>query len=84
MKKSSSVQLETKTMNDIWPAGKGEAYLYTDSPAEAASLKKDFPRYSTYHRNGHIIAWQFLIPRQLITILLRRLGNLASQEKKAA
>ncbi len=71
-------------MIETWPASRRESYLYTDSPTVAAFVKRDFPQCATYEGGGRVFAWQFLLPNQVLKVILPRLEREEAQEQIAA
>ena len=56
---------------EIWSAGEGESYVYTNSWPMVRALKKRFGQGAEYIRDGVILAWQFRIPGRLVEMLKR-------------
>lgn len=56
---------------EIWNAGEGESYVYTNSWPMVRALRKKFGQGAEYIRNGVILAWQFRIPKRFVDLLKR-------------
>ena len=65
---------------EIWNAGDGESYVYTNSWRMVRALKLKFGRGAEYIRNGVILAWQFRIPRRFVDMLKRNFRRLVRAE----
>lgn len=60
---------------EIWDAGGDNSYFYTQRGDIARDLAVDFGPATTYSNEMGIIAWQFLIPKKLETILVKKYTN---------
>lgn len=56
---------------EIWNAGEGESYVYTNSWPMVRALRKKFGQGAEYIRNGVTLAWQFRIPKRFVDMLKR-------------
>lgn len=65
---------------EIWNAGDGESYVYTNSWPMVRALRKKFGRGAEYIRHGVILAWQFRIPKGLVDMLKRNFRRLMRSE----
>ena len=63
------------TKFEHWPAGGRDSYLYTEVFIAAKEIRKDFPDYSIYFRNGYLFAWQFRIPKRVLALLINKVGT---------
>lgn len=60
---------------EIWDAGGDRSYFYTQRGEIARDLAVDFGPATTYSNDMGIFAWQFLIPKKLENILIRKYTN---------
>jgi hypothetical protein len=67
---------------EVWDAGKGQAYLYTELWETAKQMKEQFGRGTVYQQNGRAIAWQFKIPKRLVRFLTARFGGSQRAEEE--
>jgi hypothetical protein len=65
---------------EIWNAGDGESYVYTNSWRLVRALKRKFGEGAEYIRNGVTLAWQFRIPRRFVNMLTRNFRRLVRLE----
>ena len=65
---------------EIWSAGEGESYVYTNSWPMVRALRKKFGQGAEYIRNGVILAWQFRIPKQLVDMIKRNFRRFRRSE----
>lgn len=65
---------------EIWSAGEGESYVYTNSWRMVRALRKKFGQGAEYIRDGVILAWQFRIPRRFVDMLKRNFRKLVRSE----
>ncbi len=65
---------------EIWNAGDGESYVYTNSWPMVRALRKKFGRGAEYIRNGVILAWQFRIPKGFVEMLKRNFRRFRRSE----
>lgn len=77
-------KLQSRCEVDLWPAGVADYYLFTSETDLAGQMLESFPRPCSYTRHGREFAWQFTVPKRVITILLRRLVRAADERKTAA
>jgi hypothetical protein len=65
---------------EIWSAGDGNSYVYTNSWPMVQALRSRFGRGAEYIRDGVVMAWQFKIPRRLVDMLKRNYRRLRRAE----
>jgi len=65
---------------EVWDAGGSKLYFYTEDNQIADILKRGFHRFALYIHQKRIIAWQFLIPKKLESILIPRITKLTEIE----
>lgn len=65
---------------EIWSAGDGDSYVYTNSWPMVQALRRKFGRGAEYIRNGVVLAWQFKIPKRFVDMLKRNFRRLRKSE----
>ncbi len=65
---------------EIWSAGEGESYVYTNSWKLVRALRRKFGEGAEYIRHGSILAWQFKIPKRFVDMLKRNFRRLVRSE----
>ena len=75
-----SILRESGEQLEIWNAGDGESFVYTNSWRLVRALKRKFGEGAEYVRNGVILAWQFRIPGRFVNMLKRNFRRLVRLE----
>jgi hypothetical protein len=57
---------------EYWSAREGYVYVYTQKRHIASKLNKDFGLGAEYRKHGRIVAWHFLVPENLLPMLIRK------------
>lgn len=65
---------------EIWDAGEGYSYLYTESWEFAQELRKEFRHNASYYRGMRAFAWQFRVPKRIVGIIRMRFKKLTGAE----
>lgn len=76
--------METTRRNiryEVWSAGPGSVYLYTEIRSIADSLRAQYPLFCPYEQAGREFGWQFKVPATKLTFLARRIPGLEQLEQ---
>jgi hypothetical protein len=57
---------------ETWSVGDGEVQCYTEDIEAHRELSRLNPKFAVYLRNGHVFAWQHIVPRCVLAGLGRR------------
>lgn len=66
---------------EIWSAGNGYIYLYTENYRMYNFLKKITHYFCRYERNGRVFGWQFLLPKHKLGFIQNEISRILSIEK---
>jgi hypothetical protein len=69
------------SLYEIWSAGNGYQYLYTENDLVYNLLKKITHNFSRYERYGRVFAWQFLLPKDRMKFIETAISKNKSIEK---
>jgi hypothetical protein len=69
-----------KAIIEIWTAGKGEVFGYTENIEAHREMTRLNPKYATYQSSGRVYAWQHQIARCSLAQLGRRIVQIRALE----
>lgn len=58
---------------ETWDVYRGWVFVYTEDYAVTREMRKEFGSPTVYFCNGRACAWQFLVPRRVLTLLQRKI-----------
>lgn len=69
---------------EIWDAGEGECFLYTESWDLVRELREELGHVTAwyYGRDGRTCAWQFRVPKGMVRLLRKRFAALKKSQEE--
>jgi hypothetical protein len=66
---------------EVWSAGNGHIYLYTENDMLYNLLKKITYNFARYERKGKVFGWHFLLPKDKLGFIKTEINKNKSVEK---